>query len=208
MTVWLPRYEQQAVAGTRAPFDKEWYKFFRELWVALGYGGKNEIYSDIFIDAMQMDDAGWFLSRETLAGGVKAVGFPAGSDESALFTVKLPTNYRNVTDLTVFLEWAPLDAVAGDVVWDFEYAVADQGDAMTTSTTTQVTSSSPEVSKQLTRASVVTIDGTGINAGDVLACRVGRVSSDAADTYANDAGLLGVTIRHRVNGVGLEMSSP
>lgn len=132
--------------------------------------------------------------------------------ESMSFTVQLPHTWKEGTTIYPHLHWTPKSSGSGDVEWNLEYSWVNYDPvtpqvfpAMTTSTVTAsgpFTASSHMISS-LTPANAG-IDGTGKKISSILICRIWRNSSNSADTYNGNAGLLFMDFHIQVDGYGSE----
>lgn len=130
--------------------------------------------------------------------------------EAMSFIVQLPHTWKEGTTIYPHLHWVPETTASGNVEWNFEYSWANY-DASTPQvfpaiTTSTVVASGPFTAKSHKITSLTSgdagLDGTGKKISSILICRLWRNSSNAADTYGADAGLLFVDFHIMVDGWG------
>lgn len=148
------------------------------------------------------------LDDGAIVGGLRTRRMPAGIDTPAVFEVRLPNDYRPGTDLRLFVEWAPVDGSAGNVVFSVEHAGAASGETMPASSTESKTVASPASAAMVERTEFSDIDGAAFVKGTVVCVRIARAGTDAGDTYADDISILGVGIKYQREGIGWESEYP
>jgi hypothetical protein len=139
------------------------------------------------------------LRTETTAGrpDVQGLAFDTSSDEFAQFLVTFPNSWDEGT-ITYEVVWTALAGGAGGVAWQLQGVALADNDSMDTAygTAVVVTDTSHETAEdvQVTDVSgAVTIAGAP-STSELVAFRFGRDVSDAADTLAEDATVLGIKI--------------
>ncbi|MBK8495514.1 MAG: hypothetical protein WAR78_00310 [Ferruginibacter sp.] len=130
--------------------------------------------------------------------------------EAMSFTVQLPHSWKEGTTIYPHLHWLPKSTATGNVEWKLEYTWANYDNetpqvfpAITTSTTVS-TGGFIKNAHSITPLTTgnTGIDGTGKKISSILICRLWRNSSNAADTYNDDAGLLFLDFHILVDGFG------
>ena len=97
------------------------------------------------------------------------------------------------TSTDVELYWANAGAGAGNVRWQIDLSIAAiGGNLVTGGAATALLTAAAGAQNVLVRSEIAT--GVAADAGDMLSLRIYRVGGDAADTLANDAGLIGVRL--------------
>lgn len=113
--------------------------------------------------------------------------FDAAAVERGATTIVLPAWWLTCS---VVLHWANAGAGTGAVKWSFRYDFIDAGQTIGTYTTMLLagtTAGAVNVVVEQTQTGSIT------NIADaVMLCQVERAATDALDTLANDAGLIGV----------------
>ncbi len=118
------------------------------------------------------------------------------SEKEVFFAIQLPHGWKEGSSIEPHVHWTNKTAgTAGQVVrWGLEYSPANIGAVFPATTTIYGTSIvgggniASANSHMLTDMPTVTMTGKTIS--NIIACRLFRNSSDAADTYAGTAGLL------------------
>lgn len=152
------------------------------------------------------------------SAGVFAYSFSdqaiAGNEEELFFSVQLPHNYKEGTDLKPHIHWTPAVSGAADqfVKWGLEYTIANMNgtfgntgiitsDASSASTATTSGDSTLTAGKgYLTE--IGTISGSGVQISAMLICRVFRNSSHADDDLAQAAFGFEVDFHHQIDTLG------
>lgn len=114
----------------------------------------------------------------------------AATREGASTSLMLPTTW---TSMTVKVYWANGGAGAGSVVWSL---IHEQRGAGETLDAADVTESNVTAAADAQNVVVVTTlrSGLAVTGTEPIALRLDRVSTDAADTLANDCLMLGVML--------------
>lgn len=122
------------------------------------------------------------------------------TDQSSLFTFDLPLHY-SAGGITVTLKWAADTATSGDVKWgaSFERNLLGTDTVAADSFATQktVTTTCPGTAGIIT-SSVIAFSNAeidGMLAGEMGRIMVRRIASDAADTMAGKAQIIGVGLK-------------
>ncbi len=129
------------------------------------------------------------------------------SQKEVFFTLQLSHAWKEGSTIHPHVHWTPLVAgAAGNVVrWGLEYSKAKIGTAFGASTTIYGTTIvAGDVTTQYSHCltEIDDIDMTGDTVSTILACRLFRFSSDAADTLAQTAGLLYVDFHIELDAAG------
>lgn len=136
---------------------------------------------------------------ETTAGrpDVAVLDFDSSSDEHAQFAVAFPKGWNEGT-VTFRAYWMEAGGTSGGVAWALQGVAISDGDTLDVAygTAVVVTDTSLETAEDLhvtDESAAVTIAGTPA-AEDLVYFRVFRDVSDAADTMAADARLVGIKL--------------
>lgn len=135
--------------------------------------------------------------------GYPALFYGPSTDRSAYFFFRA-LQYVGGNDIEVDIDWYADNATSGNVVWGAAVA------AMTPLDTTQigsknfdtentVTTSNPGTSSGRLIRSTITIgsaDNDGMVQDDWVILEIRRLASDGSDTMANDAAVVGITVRY------------
>lgn len=109
--------------------------------------------------------------------------------EQVSAVLEMNHNWAEGTLLRPHVHWLPTTANAGNVVWQLEYAIVQDGDTVPASTTITVTQAASGVAWQQQFATFPTIDATGFTIGAQAFFRLFRDPTIGADTYGFDAAI-------------------
>lgn len=151
--------------------------------------------NNFFIGAADLRDVGG--GSPTLDGLLSSNTFwlvwlldSAATDESVSTSLLIPSGW-NTVDIDIW--WTNAGAGAGNVRWEVGYQ--SRGDTETLTQTWTATASNIAAPAQSVVKKSTIISGGAVTAGELLGLIITRYGSNAGDTLANDAGLLGVDIR-------------
>lgn len=151
----------------------------------------------LFIPANEMRSARGVPSLDNYAVGTAEASPPvwlldASSRESVIAAVIPPWGWNTAR---VDLWWGNTSTSSGDVVWELTYqAPVTNGDTLSASgTATNVTVAAPTGTTRDVKVSTL-LASVALAPGKLLAFGVSRRASDAGDTLANDAKLIGVAL--------------
>lgn len=131
---------------------------------------------------------GWIGSSN--ADRVNVFLLDAAATEDLGYSEVVPPEWQTVS---VTLVWANSAASVGDVRWTVTWTVAGDSESGVTQTgTSSATDAAPATAAPLKYT--LTAPSIAVAPGKVLVVRVRRSATDAADTLANDAGLVGAII--------------
>ncbi len=140
--------------------------------------------------------------------GVYAYAFGDGAEEELVFSVDVPRQYTESSDVGVNFNWvSAVDGTAGlNVAWGIEYTWTNRselfGNTSIASVSDRVPSDTQIAKDTLYRTEVDVIDGVGKDINSTLLCRVFRDASSGLDTFTSDALLLSVDFHFACNSVG------
>ena len=160
-------------------------------------------YEDLFIDMSNVtkgpaNNPGF----DVFLGALRAYAFSKTADEELFFTVPLPHDWKEGSDIIAHVHWAPKDTDTGDVVWAMEYTWANRDATFPAPTTISATADAGDGTAHKHQATVNlgTISGTGKTISSILMCRIYRDVSE--DDYDNDAFLLEVGFHLQLDAIG------
>lgn len=131
---------------------------------------------------------GWIGSSN--ADRVNVFFLDAVATEDLGYSEVVPPEWQTVS---ITLVWANSAASVGDVRWTVTWTVAgDSESGLTQTGTNSVTDTAPATAAPLRHT--LAAPSIAVVPGKVLVLRVRRSATDAADTLANDAGLVGAII--------------
>lgn len=134
--------------------------------------------------------------------GVYALAFDSGSDEEVFFACQIPHAYKEGSDITPHVHWAPSDGNAGGVTWGLEYTWVNIDGTFGNTTIITADDSTNSTSHEHLIAGFSAISGSGKTISSMLICRLFRDVSDANDTYGSDAFLLEIDFHFELDTVG------
>lgn len=139
---------------------------------------------------------------DVFLGALRAYAFDKTADEELFFSVSMPHDWKEGSDIVAHVHWAPKDTDTGDVVWALEYSWANRNATFPapTTITAAVDAGDGTAHKHQTVVELGTISGTGKTISSILLCRVYRDVS--ADDYDNDAFLIEVGFHYQVDAIG------
>lgn len=144
-----------------------------------------------------------------LTGHAFTLDFDATVDKEVFMTMEMPHNWAVGTTIKVNFHWAPIDNGAGTVTWGVETKILTPGSDLLTeaSIATQIITDDTQTTQdEFLVSDMITIDTSGVSAGDFLSLRIFR-DADASeggadDDYASDAQLVAFHIEYIVDGFG------
>lgn len=125
--------------------------------------------------------------------------------QTAVSTFHIPNDWDTTTDMTIHIHWAPVDANAGDVVWDIDYkSVKSENDEIITGTqrSLTVTDSTQTRQDELLKTTELTIPAGDLQVNDALGICISRDTDDENDTYGSAASLVLIEIEYTANSLG------
>ncbi len=179
--------------------------------------GSATVYEDIRVPVTSTTRGGskvpgFDLFKDNGSGsqGVFTYWFDSGSEEELYFTVQLPHDYKEGSDIFPHVHWTPkADGSAGTKVsWGLEYNWANREAVFGNTSIVYANTSSPNetpVKDKQYLTSFSTISGTGKTISSMLMCRIFRNASGAGsstDDYASDAGLLEIDFHYEKDKLG------
>jgi hypothetical protein len=124
--------------------------------------------------------------------------FSASTEQELYFTVQIPHSFKLGSALYPHVHWTTYTGTPSgtNVVWGLEYTVTSIAGSFPNTTTITANSvislvGTPSGTGQHIITPFATISGTELGISTILVCRLYRVVADAADTFANEVGLLG-----------------
>lgn len=128
--------------------------------------------------------------------------FDAASTELMTVLAQMPHGWVEGSKIIPHVHWTKTTSASGNVLWRFEYQVANVGDAFPGSwTQIDATSTVPGTpdnnnANEHLISSFGTLDMSGCEISCILKMRISRVGGDASDTYGADAKLLEFDIHY------------
>lgn len=126
-----------------------------------------------------------------------------GNEEHAFFSMQLPHNYKEGTDITVHVHWIPEDDAGGNVYWRLDHSWANIGDTFPAETTIYVAGAAGTTADAHLMTTFADLTGTGKTISSMILCMIRRTSSNALDTYnGKSAYLLEVDAHYQIDSLG------
>lgn len=129
--------------------------------------------------------------------------------EAMSFVVQLPHSWKEGTAIYPHIHWMPKASESGTVEWNLDYSWQNYDPttplAFPTFTTSTVTVAGPFVANTHRLTSLTGgagLIGTDKKISSILICKIWRNSSNGADTYNDDAGLLSLDFHYQIDTVG------
>jgi hypothetical protein len=137
--------------------------------------------------------------------GVVLPAYDPNLEQEQYFTAQIPHSYIEGTDLYPHVHWSRSNEnFPGNVVWGFEYTVANVGGVF--SDTSVLYSYAPSVTDgDHWISSFPPIDGSSLKISAMLSCRIFRAATDSSDNYIEKAFLLEFDFHYRKNSSGSNM---
>jgi hypothetical protein len=136
------------------------------------------------------------------ATNIEVLGFDGvNTVESVDASIEMNHNWAEATTLYPHIHWLPSTAAAGNVNWQLEYVLLQDGGVVGASTTINVIQSTAEVAWTQQFANFPTISTVGFTIGAQLFFRLFRDPTDN-DTYGADAALATFGIHVLIDTIG------
>ena len=118
--------------------------------------------------------------------GVYGEKFDPDTRQDVFFTIQMPHGFSYGTTIRPHIHWMPLTDDSGNVVFEFEYTLADIGNPFDDTITDEVTvpSGGNQYEHKMTYFADITPNFESVSG--MWICRVSRKADDAADTYSGD----------------------
>jgi hypothetical protein len=175
------------------------------------FEGEAEVWDDLRVSMDKgSSSASLAYSPGESSGGQIWYFRDAAGLETLSFQVQLPHSYKEGTNIYPHLHWTPLTSRSGNVEWNLDYTWVNFDETtplvFPSTTTTTVVAVGPFTARTHLITPLTTnnvgLDGTGKKVSSILICRLWRNSSNSADTYGDDAGLLSFDFHYQINSVG------
>ena len=127
--------------------------------------------------------------------------FDGGSTtESAHGAFEIQHDYKEGTDVTPHVHWYPTTTGTGNVVWQGEYYITEDGNYLTG--TVACTTAATGTAWEEVRADFEPLSGDSLGIGYQVHVRLFRDPTHAADTYTGDAALGTFGMHYEVDAMG------
>ncbi len=160
--------------------------------------------------ASKMPGFGKILDNGSGSQGVFAELFSHSTEEELYFSVQLPHNWKQGSDLHAHVHWSPVtNGAAGEkVCWGLEYSIQEvHGVFPSTVIAYNDTAALDEdlIADKHYLTEIVEIDMSGVDSvSPMLVCRVFRdaTGTGGTDSYTNDAALLEFDFHYQIDTIG------
>ena len=161
--------------------------------------GKATVWDDLVVPGLSATKLGNNdPSLGLVAGGIYIYTFSSTVMNEVFFSIQLPHSWKESSSISPHIHWMPMTspATTKNVVWKFEYQWQNIGGTYSGSTTTTlaVTAATGTTGFVHKIDDFTDITGTSKTMSSILICRLYRDPTDAADNYADAAGLLSFDI--------------
>lgn len=193
--VWKPRSAKFGAvdAGNYSEFEADG---------TLKFNGDATVWNDLIIAATNLRPGGSAPTFALIRNGIYGYRFDAGSANELHGAVEVQHDYKEGSDLFVHVHWEPTTTNTGNIVWGFEYSVANPGATFPATTTATMTpAAAPGVIGRHVLSSIVQITGTGLKIGAIVMFRVFR-QNGGTDTFTGNAFLHSVGIHYEADTAG------
>ena len=128
--------------------------------------------------------------------------FSASAENELFFTVQLPHNYKEGTDLKPHVHWTPSNTDTGTVVWLLDYSWANIDGTFPGSAQIPLSDvgSGTVGDHQLTASGTLT--GTSKTISSMVVCRISRDGGAGTDDFTGTAGLLEIDFHYEIDSLG------
>jgi len=205
MRVVIPHQKTPWLEGKDEQVNRSWFQWLRQLWWASGLAKEVPMYGDLYYPGTSLANAQDNL--DTLATNLKVRAMDNAAATTDYYSIRLPNNYREGTDLGCYVDWVALGAGSGTVILQNYYATAEADGAFAAAASSESkTVNAPEVNQQITRTEFADLDGDDFTKGMHLVGRIGR--DGITDTFGSPIGILGVGFKYQLDGAGWEEAHP
>ena len=135
-------------------------------------------------------------------GDLYALAFDDEVMEQVFFTIQMPHNWKEGTDIHPHVHWMTEDDSAGDVRWALEYEWVNIDNAYVSSTIITGDDVSQRIALQHQIADLGDISGIGMTISSMLICRLYRDATAEADDLATDVYLLEFDLHYEIDSLG------
>lgn len=174
----------------RLVLDGPWIRWFEKLDKAL----RGTVYKDDNFAAVALGTGATPPDLISLNGGtvyVRGFAGSGGTAEQLFGGMEINHDYQSNSDIIPHLHWCPTTTNAGNVKWQLAYQWVSNGEVCSSETIIDVTVAASGVAWKMERVSFPAISGVGKSYGSQLMIRLFRNPADAADTYPDDAAIVG-----------------
>lgn len=163
---------------------------------AAGTYGWDTIYADELEKGIL---AGTAPTATTILTTLRAWGFAAAAINELCFSMAMPFDYEDGTDLHPFVQWSTNGTNVGNVVWKLYYSIIksyDQGE-FPAEASQSITVAAHGTVNRLMLSDFAAISGTGIEPEALMLIRLERDATNVADTCTDVAYLFKLGVHYQ-----------
>lgn len=145
--------------------------------------------------------------KEVFKNGTYTYSFDASSNESVIFSVQMPHNWKTETAIEPHLHWCPNGTNTSTAVYKLEYTVATINGTFgnTVSIFSNDTADGTALKHQISNFPAIAM--TGNNISTMLICNLSRMGGDSADNLTDESKLLGFDFHYQIDSLGSATNS-
>lgn len=125
--------------------------------------------------------------------------------QSIFTSFHIPPDWAFGTDINVHYHWAPVNANAGNVLWQLtsDVVASNSGELISgAGTTVSIVDATGSVQDELLESGDMTISGASIALEDIIGMTIFRDPTDLLDTYGSAASLVFIEIEYTTDKLG------
>jgi hypothetical protein len=145
----------------------------------------------------------------TFIGNTTAYMFVPTATSETFVNWDVPFNWADGTNVYAAIHWSPGNSTSsGNVRWGLEFTTAAVNGVFGSTQTIYVTSSSNQTAYQHIQAVSAPYSGSSVDPNQRFLIRLFRDGANVADTFPDDAFLLGIDFYYQVDKFGLPSFTP
>lgn len=133
------------------------------------------------------------------SGGLKTYLFDKSIDQEVHMAVQLPHTWKEASNITPHVHWAPIDTNTGTVRWGLEYSWSNMDGTFGAPTTIYAEDAGDGTAWKHQVTDFAALDATDMTISSMLVCRLFRDADHANDTYDADAALLECDFHYEID---------
>ena len=151
--------------------------------------------------SMMINDGITGPNISNIIGSLKTYTFSHNATQELYFTLNVPHDYAEGTDIVPIITYFSTTTNQGIVVWAIDYVWVNINAALTTPTTIAGVGSVATIYKNIT-SEFNTLSGSGKTISSSIICRLYRDGTNSADTYPDNVGLISCSFKYQLSGIG------
>lgn len=172
---------------------------------------KDTVWDDVVVPSLVAKITGvndptleTFKTNGAGSTGVATYHFSPTVRQDVYFSVQMPHTFKQGGTISPHVHWSPVTTNAGNVIWQFEYTLANYQDNFPNTVIDSVTEAANSTAYAHKIAGFTDINSTDLRVSSIFLCRVSRDAANVADTYPDKAALLSIDFHHEINKLGTE----